>query len=334
MNLVQPLAVAMLLFGPPRPAPHWTPQQSGANARLRGVSAVNERVAWASGAQGTLLRTTNGGDTWQRLTIPGTGQLDFRDIDALDEQTAYALSIGPGDASRIYRTVDAGLTWQLQFTNRDPQAFYDAMAFSSPRRGFAFSDSVNGRFVLAETRDGVTWSLVSPEKLPPALPGEGAFAASGTNIALHGGKRIWVGTGAGRVLRSMDGGRTWGVSVTGLKTSPTAGIFSIAFQDSRRGIAVGGDYKEENATDHAAITNDAGQTWQLVNGLSGFRSVVAWLSVTSVVAIGPAGADLSHDGGRTWQPLPGGGYHAFNCVKGGRTGWGVGEGGKIGRLRW
>src|SRR5262245_54202086 len=82
--------------------PTWTPQTSGVTARLRGVSAVSDRVVWASGANGTIIRTTNGGDSWQRSTIPGTEKLDFRDIDAIGERVAYALSIGPGAASRIY----------------------------------------------------------------------------------------------------------------------------------------------------------------------------------------------------------------------------------------
>ena len=108
---------------------HWTAQTSGVTARLRGVSAVNERVVWASGADGTILRTADGGQTWQRQSIPGAEKLDFRDIDALSETIAYALSIGAGDASRIYKTTDAGAHWTLQFTNDDPKAFYDAMAF-------------------------------------------------------------------------------------------------------------------------------------------------------------------------------------------------------------
>ena len=48
-------------------APQWTVQTSGVSARLRGVSAVSNRVAWASGADSTVLRTTDGGTTWKKL---------------------------------------------------------------------------------------------------------------------------------------------------------------------------------------------------------------------------------------------------------------------------
>jgi photosystem II stability/assembly factor-like uncharacterized protein len=111
-------------------APAWSEQSSGVTARLRGISAVNDRVAWASGNGGTIVRTSDGGASWQKLSIPGAEKLDFRDIDAVSADVAYALSIGNGDASRIYKTSDAGKTWTLQFTNTDPKAFFDAMAAS------------------------------------------------------------------------------------------------------------------------------------------------------------------------------------------------------------
>src|SRR4029079_9607982 len=96
--------------------PRWTTQTSGVTARLRGVSAVSESVAWASGAGSTVLRTIDGGTTWQKFTVT-TDALDFRDVDAVDAQTAYILAAGSGLAARIYKTTDAGKTWTLQFKN-------------------------------------------------------------------------------------------------------------------------------------------------------------------------------------------------------------------------
>src|ERR671926_1924389 len=113
----------------------WAAQDSGTRVRLRGVSAVSARVAWASGAGGTFARTTDGGQTWQAGQVPGAAELDFRDVDAFDADTAYLLAIGPGDRSRIYKTNDGGRTWALQFQNRRPAAFFDCMAFWDARRG-------------------------------------------------------------------------------------------------------------------------------------------------------------------------------------------------------
>ncbi|HEX6463161.1 MAG TPA: hypothetical protein VFZ98_01855 [Vicinamibacterales bacterium] len=322
-------------------AARWQQQTSGVTARLRGVSAASARVVWASGASGTIVRTADGGETWQRPTIADAEKLDFRDIDAVDDRTAYTLSIGAGPASRIYKTTDAGAHWTLQFTNEDAKAFYDAMAFWDPNHGLVVSDSVDGTFVILTTQDGgAHWARVPADVLPPALPNEGAFAGSGTNIAVLGRDMAWIGTGASttsRVLRTSDGGKTWTVTDTPLVTSASAGIFSVAFRDSQHGLVVGGDYKKErDSTDVAAATSDGGITWSLVTGLGGFRSVVAHRpgSAPSWIAVGPSGADVTTDDGKTWSPVEGDGYHAFSFAPGGEAGWGVGENGRVGKLLW
>jgi len=314
-------------------AVRWEPQTSGVAGRLRGISAVSDRVAWASGQSGTVLRTVDGGVRWQTLAVAGAEKLDFRDVDAVSDRIAYALSIGSGAASRIYKTSDGGGHWDLQFANTDPKVFLDAMAFRDESRGVAFSDSVEGVFVIVTTADGRTWSRVAADRLPPALPGEGAFAASGTNVALSGRDDVWVGTTASRVLHSPDGGRTWTVASTPMATGPATGIFSIAFRDALHGVVVGGNYqKESEAVDNAAITSDGGRTWTLVKGLSGFRSAVAWVDGSSLIAIGPSGADWSSDDGRTWTPIESDGFDAISIAPGGRIGWAAGRGGRLSKM--
>lgn len=320
------------------PRVEWQPQTSGVTARLRGLSAVSEQVAWASGADGTILRTTDGGATWNARSIPGTGALDFRDIDAISDRIAYALSIGPGESSRIYKTTDGGEHWTLQFASTDPQVFLDAMAFWDAQRGVAFSDSADGRFVILTTANGGrAWDRVPAARLPAALPGEGAFAASGTNVAVSGRDRVWIGTTAGRVLRSADAGRTWAIAATPIHTAASAGIFSIAFRNSSEGIVVGGDSKKPGAAvENAATTRDGGATWTLVDtaGLRGYRSVVAWRPAgrAAAIALGPSGGDMSLDSGRTWTAIDGDGYDTLSFAPGTRTGWAAGENGRVAKL--
>jgi photosystem II stability/assembly factor-like uncharacterized protein len=312
----------------------------GKDARLRGVSAVSDTVAWASGAKGTIARTKDGGKYWDLLPVPGAEALDFRDIDAIDASMAYALSIGPGEASRIFKTVDAGQTWTLQYTNHDPKAFFDAMTFSDANHGVVMSDSVDGKFVIMLTSDGgKNWKRAPTAGLPPALPNEGAFAASGTNIAVVGSTHIWIGTGAAskaRVLRSADGGRSWKVSDTPLASGASSGIFSIAFRDAIHGVIVGGDYKKESeAVDNVAYTSDGGVTWTLAreHGLSGFRSAVAWQG-RLWFAVGPSGTDMSLDDGHTWSNAgeKSEGLHTFAFARQGKSGWGAGEHGRVVRF--
>ena len=320
-------------------APQWMLQTSGVTARLRGVSAVSDRVAWASGSDSTVLRTTDGGATWKKLKVT-KDSLDFRDIDAVDARTAYVLSIGNGAASRIYKTSDAGATWKLQFRNDDPKAFYDAMSFWDRNHGIVIGDSIDGQFCIRTTENGGrTWVRVPASALPPAFENEGAFAASGTNIAVFGKGHAWIATGAGakaRVLRTVNRGRSWTIAETPLNAGPSAGIFSIAFRDSKHGVVVGGDYKKENeAIDNLAVTSDGGVTWRLVNGLSGYRSVVAYVPGAksgTLITVGPSGADYSTDDGRTWKVMEGPGFDTLSFARGRPIAFAAGAGGSVGKL--
>lgn len=315
----------------------WIDQQSNTTVRFRGVSAVDARVAWASGTKGTVVRTVDGGMTWQVIAVPGAGDLDFRDIEAVDAGTAWTLSIGPGEASRIYKTVDGGKTWSLQFKNDNPKAFFDAIAFWDSKNGLAFSDPVDGRLVIIRTADGgATWNPVPPDKIPPALEGEGGFAASGTCLIVQGRTNAWIATGGAaraRIFRSTDRGASWQVADTPVRTgNSAAGIFSIAFKDESNGIAVGGDYRQEKvALDNIALTSDGGRTWRLAenSGLGGYRSAVTWVDRSKLVAVGPSGSDFSNNGGATWIPIGQTGFHAFSFSKKGQTGWAVGDNGRI-----
>jgi photosystem II stability/assembly factor-like uncharacterized protein len=343
-KLLKPIFVTMLLVPCAAEArAQWMAQTSGTSVRLRGVSAVSRRVAWASGAGGTYARTTDGGRTWRAGQVPGAADLDFRDVDAFDADTAYLLAIGEGDRSRIYKTTDGGRRWTLQFRNRRAGAFYDCMAFWDARRGIAMSDPVDGRFLVVRTEDGGrTWNEIDPSGMPPALAGEGGFAASGTCVAVAGASDAWFGTGgpAGpRVFRSGDGGRTWTTTPVPLAAGKSAGVFSLAFEGAGRGVVVGGDYtKEQEAVGNAALSFDRGRTWRAVEGAGrpgGYRSCVAYVPGTrwlTLLAVGPSGSDYSADGGRTWAPLGAEGFHALSVAPRGDTAWAVGEGGRVARL--
>jgi photosystem II stability/assembly factor-like uncharacterized protein len=317
----------------------WVIQPTGASARLRGISAVDANVAWASGTGGTVLLTFDGGETWNRRVVPGAENLDFRDIEAFDKTTAYALSIGDGKLSRIYKTSDGGATWALQHTNPDPKGFLDALAFWDANHGIALGDPVGGRFVILTTDDGgKIWTRLAPDQMPAALPAEGAFAASGTCLVVQENANVWFGTGAGRVFRSTDRGRNWTVHQTPIRAGTgSAGIFSLAFWDAGHGVAVGGDYKEPNRTaELCALTSDGGRTWRVPRGSkpTGYRSAVIRVPGSpgpTLLAVGPSGSDQSTDGGENWTKLSGDGFHAV-AFSTSTTGWAVGEHGRIARF--
>ncbi|MGC2236659.1 MAG: YCF48-related protein [Pyrinomonadaceae bacterium] len=313
----------------------WQKQKVDTKASLRGLSVVNENIIWASGTGGTFLKTTDGGKTWTVGKVPDAEKLDFRDVEAFDADTAYLLSIGEGESSRIYKTTDGGRSWKLQFKNTNPKAFFDALAFWDKTHGIAMSDPVDGKYVLIETTDGENWKPMMTDKMANAKPGEAAFAASGTCILTQGKNNVFIVSGGNdaRVFRSVNRGLSWFVSDTPfVKGTAGSGIFSIAMRDSKNGAIVGGNYeKPDDITNNLAFTNDGGKTWILGKGLNGYRSGVAYIDKKMILAVGASGSDLSTDGGKTWTNLDKENYNAAQA-RGKNAVWAVGAGGLVSKF--
>lgn len=328
--------------------PKLTPQNSGTTQLLIAVSPVSADVVWAAGTGGTYVVTTNGGKTWTAGVVQGAEALQFRDVQGVSDQVAYLMSIG-NDASqfRIYKTEDGGANWNVQFVNSDPSAFYDCMAFWTPDRGVAHSDSVNGVFPDLLTIDGHDWHFI--EDMPPALPGEASFSSSGTCVTTQGENNAWVTTGGStiaRILATTDGGHTWNAYGTPLVSSASAGGFSVAFRDPLNGIVGGGDLSVNTSAD-AATSNDGGQTWTLTNkppvagaifalayarGVSGGshdfdRTVVVTSETQPNYNLGQAA--FTPDEGTTWFQMPKVSGYWSVAFANPQAGWFVGNNGKI-----
>ncbi len=320
-------------------APSWRYLESGVSESLRGVSVGPGGIVWASGSHGTFLRSTDAGSTWQSGQVPGAEELDFRDVEAVDVSTAFLLSAGqPG---RIYKTEDAGQHWTLLYEDEREGIFFDAMAFFSPRHGLAFSDPVDGRFVVVTTDDGVRWIPTDPDGMPSALPGEAGFAASGTALTVYGERHAWFGTGGprARVFRSSDGGKTWAVAETPmLAGQPSRGIFSLHFSDPLHGFATGGDYERPDlALANLARTEDGGETWVAAAQLGGFREAIALVPDSGGqrwLAVGPGGLDWSVDGGRSWTSAAVEDLHTLATFADGSGAVLAGAQGRLVRLDW
>jgi photosystem II stability/assembly factor-like uncharacterized protein len=248
----------------------WQKLDVATTASFRGLSAVSASVVWASGTNGTIIRTTDGGATWSIHTVAGAEKLDFRGIRAFDANTAVIMSSGNAEdgQARIYRTTDGGENWNRVFEQKTRGIFFDAIAFWDRDRGIVVSDPVDGRFALFTTEDaGIIWKQTPPENIPAALPNEGAFAASNSCLTVEGKNNAWFITGGAsvaRVFQSHDGGKSWRVSETPMHPgNASSGLFSIAFRDAQNGIAVGGDYANPTASPGPVIfqTSDGGTTW-------------------------------------------------------------------------
>jgi len=319
------------------------PQETATTAELRGISAAGPNVIWACGRGGVFTRSADTGASWSAGRIPGAEELFLIDIHAVSADTAFVLGTHfDGGLGIIYKTTDGGRSWVEQYRAEAAGVFFDGMAFWDAQHGVAFSDPVEGAFLVVTTDDGgASWRRVPPENIPAPLQGEAGFAASGTAITVHGDRDVWFGTGGAsvaRVFHSGDRGRTWTVSPTPLPAGPTAGVFGIAFRDARRGVAVGGDHRRpDEATANVARTIDGGRTWNLVGSAApaGVRYGVAYspgAESDALVAVGPSGWGYSRDDGESWALIERSGYNTVAATSDGHA-WVGGVGGRISRLR-
>jgi len=301
-----------------------TVQSSGTSALLQAVSPVSDDIVWVSGHQATYARSLDGGTTWEAVAMPGAEGLQFRDVAAFDERTAYLMSSGTGELSRIYRTDDGGASWRLQYTATHPDAFLDCMDFWSPDRGLVYGDEVDGVPFLLSTEDGGdSWTRVDGDGLPRALDGEGGFAASGTCLITGENGRAWVATGAGgrgRVLSTEDFGVTWSVVDAPVVGGPSSGLTTIQIAPDGEGIALGGVIGNDTIrSDNVAVTNDGGNSWAAGGALAMAGPVYGSALLGDVaVAVGPRGMNWSTDGGASAGWAVGPGWRIVKLSVGGR----------------
>lgn len=311
---------------------------SGVQESFRGLSVINRNVAWVSGTGGTVLRTVDGGKSWQNISVPQMNKTDFRDITGFDTHTAIVMGIDK--PARFFKTTNGGKTWSLIYYDDREGVFFDGMSFWNKKYGIAFSDPVGGHHLLIRTTDGGnTWQDVPLKNIPEKLDPEFGFAASGTGIPVAGRNTVWLGMGGAksRVFKSEDGGLHWTVAETPLvHGGQSTGIYSLCFKDKKIGIAVGGDYTDQSIQNTMAYTWDGGLTWHLPETQTHqYRECVVHYRQSIFFAVGPSGFDMTNDNGKNWQSI----YSkekdltSMAFAKGTRTGFVVGKRGQIFKIK-
>ena len=302
----------------------------GLSNSFRGLSVVNEDVFWVSGTKGTVVHSDEKGNLIVNQ-VPGASEMDFRDVVAFNVKTALVMNAGfPGV---IYKTIDGGTNWYEVYHNSDSAVFLDGMKFWDEQNGIAFGDPMNGKMLIITTSDGgENWVQTDPENMPESLEIEGGFAASGSSIVVNGTSKAWVGMGGtkARVFFTKDKGQHWQVVETPIYSGAgMRGIYSMAFKNEMEGIAVGGEYQNENPPDSRAYTIDGGKTWILGQGVDHYLAGSCYLYNNIYLATGLNGTDVSYDGGKTWEPISDQKLHGMVFTAGGKVGYGMGREGKL-----
>lgn len=328
------LLAALAACAAPRPPVGWRAVPTGASTSLRGLAAVDAECAFVGGVGGTLLRTVDGGRSWVDVAPQQSAACDFRDVEAIDRERVLAMVAG--QPARVYRTVDGGRSWGIAHEDPRPAAFFDAIA-RTDHRMVLFGDAIDERFVVLVSDDGGrAWQPAAPDALPPPAAGEAGFAASGTCVVPRdqagdeGLFALVTGGGPVRCISFRPGGGNVTSELPMVRQLASGGAFSSAWR-GKRGVVVGGDYRQpERSEGTAAWTDDGGVTWHAADA-GGFRSAVCWLPDGGLLAVGSDGASWSGDGGATWQAFGALGFHAVACAGDGSV-WACGSDGRAARL--
>lgn len=286
---------------------HLSKVKIAVSSHFRALSVVNDQVAWIAGTGGQVGRSVDGGQSWTFTTVPGFSdpKTDFRTLYAFDAQRAVIANVG--SPAHLLLTTDGGTTWTNVYTNTHASAFFDGIDFWNSKEGIVYGDPIDGKMLLLRTSDGgSSWQEV--DAAPVLAKGEASFAASGTGVRCLQQSNVIIATGGvvSRLWSSEDKGQHWKSSaVPMLQGGTMTGIFSFAQNEHTLHI-VGGEYgKEETTTVHHYFSADNGKTWLKASpAVSGFRECIEPLSGKVLITLGPTGADISSDNGRTWSPLP------------------------------
>jgi photosystem II stability/assembly factor-like uncharacterized protein len=304
--------------------------QQGKPTNIRGLSVVDDNVAWVSGSRGYIAITLDGGKTWNWQQVKGYEKAEFRDVEAFSDKEAVIMS--SGTPALVLKTTDGGATWQEKYRNADTTYFLDAMDFDKPQHGLILGDPINNKFLLLETNDGgETWNPF--KDAPYAIPGEASFAASGTCLrAINGSFYISSGGTNARLITYSATSKLWdytNVPITHGKASQ--GSFSFAL-GKKEGILVGGDYANDKKPDSlATIYTEHSSILKLpAKQPAGFQSCVEYLSGETYLATGTPGSNITTDGGKTWAKIDDTSYNVCRKAKHGKLVLLAGDHGKIG----
>jgi photosystem II stability/assembly factor-like uncharacterized protein len=314
--------------------------QQGKPTSIRGLSVVDDNVAWISGSKGYIAITRDGGKSWDWQQVKGFEKSDFRDIEAFSSKEAIIMS--SGTPALILKTTDGGENWQVKYKNTDTAYFFDAMDFETPKHGLVLGDPIGNKFVLIETKDsGETWDMF--KNRPDALPGEAAFAASGTCLRVDKNALTIVTGGAhSRDLGWQSGINTldeWVyIDLPFSNKKASQGIFSYA-GNGETDIFVGGDYADDKRTDSTAGywrsdgSHAGGPVRMSKIPPSGFQSCVEFILGDTFLSTGTPGSNITTDGGRTWTKIDDTSYNVCRKARHGKLVLLAGNGGKIGILK-
>lgn len=271
------------------------PRNTKTDVNWIGVSAPSANVVWVSGSLSTIARSLDGGQTWT-YSQPASADLQFRDIEALDSEHAYALSIGKNGDSRLYYTNSGGSNWQLSY-RAGAEQFLDCLAIA-PRSNEAwiYGDSIDGQWDLVRSADGRNWLRSRNAISNSPLAGEGGLAASG-GCARFNNSTWAIGTAnanTARLLVKRNFGIRFQTIDTPIPAGPGAGIASVWPFAEDDVLLAGGDLNDPDREPRLVRYQNDGFTTLASPPIKG--------AIYSMTLTAQEGLLVSNPNGAAWLP--------------------------------
>ena len=311
---------------------------------LRGLSIPNEKAIWASGSNGSIARSVDGGAHFEWITVAGYANRDFRSIHAWNEQEAIIVAIAsPGI---ILKTIDGGKNWKKVFENRDSAMFLDAINFEDGH-GWIIGDPVHQiPYMLSSDDYGENWMEMDSSYFKDTLlNGESFFASSNSNLKqagkdvyfVSGGlhSRLWI-NGIPSILPIAQGNNSSGAN--SIDISP----------DFKSIIIAGGDYKKDTASENNIVvydintkTKSSGNNYKMKPILNevklikipyGYKSSINFFTNEIALTTGTSGIDISKDKGKSWTFISKESFHVVQKQPNTKKVFLAGKGGRIAHL--
>jgi photosystem II stability/assembly factor-like uncharacterized protein len=254
----------------------WLNQTSPLDKDLRGVHFHDPQRGWAAGIlggldqNGYLVKTTDGGATWQLYPDLSLGLLQA--IYFHDATNGWAV----GADGLILHTNNGGDTWVEQ--NSGVAVDLWAVGFSTADSGIAVGRNGTAGYT---TDGGATWHFTSD-----------IIGYNLSDLSIIDSRNAWVVGNFGAILKTADGGRTWTVVSLGNYSD----LWSVHFTDADNGWAVG-------VAGLTLYTADGGATWQTQTSNTDNTLLSVHFATSSVGwIVGRDGTILyTQDGGQTWE---------------------------------
>jgi photosystem II stability/assembly factor-like uncharacterized protein len=269
---------------------------------LNAISVIGQDSLVAVGEYGTVIRSFNGGQTWQvQPTVGGITEV-FYAVYFVNTTTGWV----SGENGRVLKTTDGGASWFNQITPIFNDLF--AVQFASNLIGYVAG---NGGKILKTTDGGDTWIELSSGSL-----------ANFFGLYFLDQSTGWVvGTG-GTVLKTSDGGQTWNSQATNIPQT----LYAVQFLSSSTGWVVG-------STGQVLKTVNGGVTWTpQPQGTNLSFYAMHFLNTSTGYIVGSYGnIRKTTNGGIQWFDQSAGTENDFYAIRFSSTtkGWAVGDQGTI-----